>query len=238
MTAAPYYHAALDAVLSGMIITSFSCEFNYFTSCAANALICGDKCKKTTPQLNIIGDHDHYFGNVSGSISYDVATASNGYGGPITGNCRKAYNDQKFTTSTVVVFPGVDHGLTYTHGNALRSILADFLAAPLSSPTEWASLNRDGCSLAEGIFNCDSQTNGEPPCVSYKLNPNSSWIFNGANKADQCAASTTAEPEPAPAPAPAPAATDAPPATTSTGPMGFGIGLGLWSLMAAAAYGL
>ena len=33
MTAARYYHAALDAVLSGTIITSFSCEFNYFISC-------------------------------------------------------------------------------------------------------------------------------------------------------------------------------------------------------------
>merc|ERR1711964_412033 len=221
MTAAKYHNAALDSQLSGRIITSYSCEFNYFTSCAENAKICGDQCKKTTPQLNVIGEADHYFGNHSGSISYDVAAASNGYGGPITGNCRKAYNDQQFTKSTVVVFPGVDHGLTYSHGNALRSILADFLTTPSASASSWASLNRTGCSLADGIYKCDGQTmDAQNPCVSYQVNPNASWIFTGANKVDQCAATATttgaaATGSASPSPGSPSPSTQAPPATVS-----------------------
>lgn len=188
MVATRYYNANLHDKLSGMILSGFNCEYTYMHGSAENARICGGQCSKSIPQLDFIGDQDHYFGANSDEVSFDVANATNGYGGPITGNCRAQYDAQNFSTSTTIVFPGVGHGVMYSHGNALFNIMNDFFAAPTSSATTWASLDRTGCTLTGGVYSCDGQvTSGEAPCVSYAENPNATVV--GTSKT--CTAPTT-----------------------------------------------
>jgi len=191
MIAGRYYHETLFEKLSGIILSGWSCEFNYFVSCAENAQVCGDKCRKSLPQLNLVGGADSFFGPGQSSVASTVAADPNGYGGPtITGNCRAAYDAQGFKSSTVVVFPGVGHSLTYTMDNAVRSIFADFLASP-SESSSWKSLQRPGCTLSDGVYSCDGESGGVPPCTSdYKVNPNASWEFSGATEVCGKSAST------------------------------------------------
>jgi len=188
MTAARYYHADLHRHLAGLILSGWSCEFNYFMSCAAHAHVCGDMCDKTLPVLNVNGQKDSYFSaeGVSGMVA---ANTTHGYGGPITGNCRAGLDAQSFTKSTVVEFPGVSHSIMYSHDNALRSIIADFLAAPGSSSADWGSLKRTGCTMANGVYECDADSGDQAPCVSYVPNPAAPWRFTGQKAA--CAMDTT-----------------------------------------------
>jgi len=88
----------------------------------------------------------------------------------------------------VVEFPGVSHSIMYSHDNALRSIIADFLAAPGSSSADWGSLNRTGCAMANGVYECDADSGDQAPCVSYAANPAAPWKFTGKKAA--CAMNT------------------------------------------------
>lgn len=186
MTAARYYHADLHPHLAGLVLSGWSCEFNYFMSCAAHARVCGDMCDKTIPVLNVNGGKDSYFSADPSSVSSIVAAnATHGYGGDITGNCRASFNAQSFTKSTVVAFPGVSHSIMYSHDNALRSIMADFLADPESSSAEWGSLKRTGCTMTNGVYECDADSGDQSPCVSYVTNPAAPWSFRG--KRETCA---------------------------------------------------
>mmetsp|Transcript_113052 Transcript_113052/g.314652 ORF Transcript_113052/g.314652 Transcript_113052/m.314652 type:complete len:510 (-) Transcript_113052:153-1682(-) len=181
MVAGRYYHEALFARLSGLILSGWSCEFNYYVSCAENARICEDQCDKSLPILNINGQDDDYFGASDGvdSVSEKVAAnTTHGYGGPLTGNCRAAINAQGFAKSTVVDFPGVSHSIMYSHDNALRSLLADFLASP-ETPATWGSLQRPGCTWSHGVYECQALRDSELPCVSYEVNPKAQWNFTG-----------------------------------------------------------
>jgi len=156
--AARYYHKHLERHLTGRIFSGWSCDFNYFFSCAEHAKVCEDKCNKHTPQLNLIGGEDQYFGP-NGSIAQAVASAPTGWGGNITGNCRAAYDSQGFKAGTVVVLPNSSHSLVPKYDNAVRSLLADFLNAPGESQ-HWPSLERPGCSEAAGVWRCDDPGNG------------------------------------------------------------------------------
>eukprot|EP00930_Biecheleria_cincta_P087570 TRINITY_DN767_c0_g1_i3.p1 TRINITY_DN767_c0_g1~~TRINITY_DN767_c0_g1_i3.p1 ORF type:complete len:493 (+),score=74.22 TRINITY_DN767_c0_g1_i3:175-1479(+) len=189
MTAARYYNPTLHQKLSGLILSGWSCEFNYFMSCADHAKVCGDQCAKTMPVLNINGKVDSYFGAQDSSVAATVAAnTTHGYGGPITGNCRAAFTAQGFAKSTVVDFPGVSHSIMYSHDNALRSVLGDFLADPASDSSTWGSLKRQGCTLDAGIYECDADSGDQSPCVSYVTNPEAPFNFRG--KLAGCAAST------------------------------------------------
>jgi len=52
MVAQRYYHADLHPKLAGLILSGWSCEFNYFLSCAADAMLCGgsatSRCRSST----------------------------------------------------------------------------------------------------------------------------------------------------------------------------------------------
>lgn len=172
MVASRYHHPDLDARLSGRILSGWSCEFNYFVSCAEHAKICGDQCNKEVPQLNINGQDDSYFGRLSTSVASQVANATGGYGGPITGNCRAAYNAQGFSTATVVEFPSVSHSIMYKRDDELRGVIADFLYNPQGPASSYASLNRAGCELSDGVYACGKFDNWQEPCVDYEVNNN------------------------------------------------------------------
>ena len=60
MSASRYHNDVLDSKLARLIISAWSCEVNYYISCAQHAQICEDKCDKTLPQLKMIGDLDQY----------------------------------------------------------------------------------------------------------------------------------------------------------------------------------
>lgn len=182
MSAARYYHAQLHPKLAGMMLSGASCEYNYFVSCPENAVVCGGHCSKTLPILSINGDLDNYFGNVD-SVSTKVSASVNGYGAkPITGDCNAAFQAQGFRFGVSVRFPPAKHGILYSHDNAVRSVIADFMAVP-TNPSNWHSLQREGCTWMRGVYKCDPmQPNGESPCVSWKVNPNASWVFKGSTQ--------------------------------------------------------
>jgi len=190
MTASRYYHPALHSRLAGIILSGTACESNYFVSCARNARICDGQCRRSIPILALVGQDDKYFSSNDFSVSYKVASAPNGYGGPITGNCRAALTQQQFPQSTVVVFEGSPHSIMYTHDNALRSVFADFTAEPQSAepnPPRWKSLQRGGCSFTGGVHTCDS-LDSAPPCQSDYSKPNSATPWRNLGVVRGCAA--------------------------------------------------
>merc|ERR1711997_361074 len=132
--------------------------------------------------MTFIGERDNYFSADPGSLAAQVADDPNGYGGPITGNCRAPLDAQGFTQGVVTVFPEIKHSLIYTHDNAMRSIVSDFLANPTSPAAEWKSLNRPGCVLEGGVYQCDGLNDppDEPPCSKYVNNPAVPWADIGA----------------------------------------------------------
>ena len=73
MIAARYNNPTLDAHLSGRLISSWSCEYNYFVSCEESAKICADGCNKDVPVVSVVSSVDPYFGPQSESVSYKVA---------------------------------------------------------------------------------------------------------------------------------------------------------------------
>jgi hypothetical protein len=182
MVTSRYYHADLHPKLTSMIISGWSCEFNYFVSCAEHAHICGDQCSKDIPILNVNGDVDAYFGPVDSVSSRVSANTTHGYGAAeITGSCRKAMDMQSFKHTVAVNMPPAGHSILYSHDNALRSVFADFLRHP-KTPSEWHSIHRDGCTFEHGVYDCDALlgSSGEAPCVSYKVNENAEWHMVGA----------------------------------------------------------
>lgn len=183
MVASRYYHANLHPHLTSMIISGWSCEFNYFVSCAEHAHVCGNMCSKEIPILNVNGDLDAYFGALDSVSSRVSANATHGYGAAkITGNCRGALDMQGFRFGTVVSLPPAGHSILYSHDNALRSLFADFMAHP-KTPSEWHSLQRQGCTYLHGVYECDALLgeSGENPCVSYKQNEKAEWHQVGSD---------------------------------------------------------
>jgi len=175
MVLSRYHHAELEKVLSGRIIDSWSCEFNYYTACPEFAKVCEDKCDKTVPLLNVIGDKDEYFGATSGSLAYKVAEDSNGYGAEtLQGHCRKTFNDQGFTQATVIVSEGAWHGPNYYDNNLVRAAIADFV----SKNTPGSSGSLDACTLSGGVYSCPRE--GPSTCKTiddvYQVNPNASEV--------------------------------------------------------------
>ncbi|CAK0803944.1 unnamed protein product [Prorocentrum cordatum] len=188
-----YYNEALHSKLSGIILSGWSCDFNYFVSCAENARICEDQCSKDIPVLNVVGETDSYFAS-SSSVSADVAAGATGYGGPITGNCKAAMDAQGFS-GHVVVMEGAGHSFLYTHDNAWRSVLGEFLACPTA--TSLPSLQRPGCQEQNGVYTCDALSES-PPCVDWEVNTSVALVEVGAvsecdeNEIEASAAARTA----------------------------------------------
>jgi len=114
MAASRFYHEDLHSRLSGMILSGWSCEFNYFVSCPEHARICEGRCGTDLPILNLMGTRDVYFGSANTSIASRVAKEVPLYG-EITGNCKKTLEQQGFTRSAVVTFADAGHGIVYTH---------------------------------------------------------------------------------------------------------------------------
>lgn len=150
MVVSRYYHADFNQHLSGIIIDGWSCEFNYFVSCADHAKICEDSCAKSTPLLNLIGAEDEYFGRVKTSVSNQVAGHTSGYGAStITGNCHKTFSDQGFTDATTVVFGDTEHTPKYWNDNLVRAAVEDFIGDKAGA---WAADN--DCKEVDGVYEC------------------------------------------------------------------------------------
>lgn len=110
MVLSRYYHADFHKHLDGVIIDGYSCEFNYYQSCADNARICEDSCDKSIPFLNLIGENDEWFGRINTSMANRVAAHPDGYGSAnITGNCYKTFSEQGFSDTITVVLGDTAH---------------------------------------------------------------------------------------------------------------------------------
>mmetsp|Transcript_32983 Transcript_32983/g.84207 ORF Transcript_32983/g.84207 Transcript_32983/m.84207 type:complete len:356 (-) Transcript_32983:612-1679(-) len=139
---------------------------------------------------------DAYFG-LGSSVSVQVAADADGYGGPITGNCRAAYDNQQFTTGVVVVLSS-GHSVVPKFDNAVRSLFADFVNNA-EAPSSWASLDRAGCNeTSTGIWSCNDTGDGSlARSDSWGGDVVTSWSFLGTNSscppgsADASAAATT-----------------------------------------------
>lgn len=166
MAASRYHHADLDAKLKGRILSAWSCNYNYFVSCAKHAEICEGECSKEVPQLNLIGQKDEYFGAVDDSMSSRVAADEKGYGGPITGNCRAAYDNHGFTKATVVEFKGAGHGPQYWDDNLWRSAIADFISHKGDDAAKWESLAK--CEENDGAWVCPAVPHEKQTCCPDK----------------------------------------------------------------------
>jgi len=85
MVASRYSHPLLTHFgLAGRILIAWSCEYNYFVSCAAHARIAAD-----VPILNLISERDPFFAATE-SIAAAVAAPGGGYGTAPTGSCAAA----------------------------------------------------------------------------------------------------------------------------------------------------
>ena len=87
MTASRYTSALLQSLpLAGRVLTSWSCEYNYFVSCADHAAL----GLPLVPTLNLLSSTDPFFGGVgSGSIADVVSAPGPGAYGtyPPSGSC-------------------------------------------------------------------------------------------------------------------------------------------------------
>jgi len=179
-----YWHEDFTDKLKGMIFDGWSCEFNYFVPCADAARICEDKCKKSIPVLNMIGDEDESFGVISTSMAQKVKADADGYGADtITGNCNAQFVSQSFDSHTTVVFKGAGHTPKYWSDNLVRAVVLDFIGNKSQS---WKS--KYGCSETAGtpdLFECD---NPEELTCNFPA-----WDLNTDETCECC---------PAPAPAP------------------------------------
>jgi len=138
MVAGRYYHPTLDAKLTGRIISSWSCERNYYVACTANAGVCGGSdCRRSVPVLNLVSTRDPYFGPEDSSVSSLVAV--NGPDAPhntITGNCFKSMTEGGFTQATSIVLPNSGHDETIIYDNLIRTILYQFSSDPAGLQTQ------------------------------------------------------------------------------------------------------
>merc|ERR1719189_2006755 len=172
MVLSRYYHANFTDRLAGVIIDGYSCEFNYYQSCAWNARVCGDQCAKTIPMLNLIGEDDEFFGRVSTSMAHRVAADPQGYGSAsITGNCHKAFSDQKFIDSTTVVLGETAHTPKYWNDNLVRAVVEDFIGGKTKM---WATDHN--CTIIDGVYECPLL--GAATCMP-------GWTFN-ENETKMC----------------------------------------------------
>ena len=102
MVASRYTHPKLRnlGVLKGRILTAWSCEYNYFVSCAAHA----DLADPSVPVLNLLSTTDEFFA-AEASVAARVASAPAGaYGDwPLTGSCAARMRKQGVRGAALVV---------------------------------------------------------------------------------------------------------------------------------------
>jgi len=130
MVAARFSDAHMEGLLArgGRMIFQWSCEYNYYVSCAEHSLVAGSE---GTPVLSMIADEDPYFSMKPSSIAVQVAEHSEGYSSKnLTGNCHATLKQQGFRHATSVVMPAPYHGLIVQHQNLVRATLQAFMARP------------------------------------------------------------------------------------------------------------
>ena len=121
-------------LITARIISSFACEYCYFTPTVEASNLGG---QLDVPTLNIIGTRDEFFGPPAGgdwpgSIASKIAAdKTNGWGETPTGNAYASFLRQGVRTGLVVTFVDAEHDATATADNAIRDVLVSFLAAPL-----------------------------------------------------------------------------------------------------------
>eukprot|EP00746_Dinoflagellata_sp_MGD_P015699 gnl/MRDRNA2_/MRDRNA2_135006_c0_seq1.p1 gnl/MRDRNA2_/MRDRNA2_135006_c0~~gnl/MRDRNA2_/MRDRNA2_135006_c0_seq1.p1 ORF type:complete len:521 (-),score=95.47 gnl/MRDRNA2_/MRDRNA2_135006_c0_seq1:135-1697(-) len=136
MVTARYYHPKLEPMLSGRVISAWSCEANYYVMDESEAAtIGGGRANKSTPVLNLIGTADHFFGSTNSVASLvSAGLQNNGMIGGLpapTGNCFSSLKAAG-NRGAVAVMQGAAHDSSYTHDNFGRDVMSEFLNDPMS----------------------------------------------------------------------------------------------------------
>lgn len=167
MVAGRYTHPSLEKRLTARVISSWSCEFNYFVSSASSAQLCGGACNVSVPMLNMIGNKDEYFSSHQ-SIAKAVVTAPGGYGDKhLVGHCFAAFRAHKIK-GLVALLDGATHDGTLTHDLVMRRVLRGFLT-PNSAPTPLCSVKE------QGLLFCRPSNVADAPAQSHAKARGSSW---------------------------------------------------------------
>lgn len=140
--------------LEGRVLLQWSCEYNYFVSCARHSLLCEGACNASrAPVLSIISDRDGYFAS-NASIAADVAQSAAGYGTrPLSGTCAGSMRAQLMTGGAFKVREPY-HGLMAQAGSFVRMALSRFVEHPAESAAPIFSF--DGVALNDRL--CEDRT--------------------------------------------------------------------------------
>ncbi|KAL1503781.1 hypothetical protein AB1Y20_012249 [Prymnesium parvum] len=154
MVAARYTHPLLPQLgLAGRILTSWSCEFNYFVSCAEHARLAAPP----VPVLNLLSAADPYF-SPNGSIAARVARpGAGGYGAwPLEGSCASQLRAQRLPGAAFRMLQPY-HDQMELAGSFWRHAVSHFLAAPDAAFSAYHSvLDVDSVPLPSSL--CEGQS--------------------------------------------------------------------------------
>ena len=147
--------------LEGRVLLQWSCDNNYFVSCARHALLCEGACNASAaPVLSIISDRDEYFAS-NASIAAAVGSGAAGYGAwPLVGTCAATMRAQRMRGAAFEVREPY-HGLMAQAGSFVRMALARFVEHPADSAAPIFAF--DGVALDNRL--CDDRTVAAAPAV-------------------------------------------------------------------------
>ncbi len=177
MVISRYSHPKLLAFgLAGRILTDYSCEFTYFTSCAAHAQL----SSPPVPVLNVLSAVDTYFGNgavPSTALAADTrealyayeptwqpailpehqSTASNvsrhpnGYGAwPLTGQCARAIRAQGVEGVALTLDEPYHGGYAFAAA-AINQLIATFVQNTTAMVAAGSVLTYDGVAVPNSM---------------------------------------------------------------------------------------
>lgn len=146
MVASRYSHPKLRELhLAGRLLTAWSCEYNYFVSCAAHAQLAAP----SVPILNVVSVHDEFFA-ASASIAARVAASPSGYGVPPTGSCASQMRAQGVRGASIRLDQPYHDNLE--QGGSLYRMAADrFLRNPVRAGARWSVGARARVKTCESV---------------------------------------------------------------------------------------
>lgn len=178
MVAARYTHPSLERLnLVARIVTEWSCEFNYFVSCAAHADMA---TMPRVPVFNVLSTYDRFFGGQRGrdimsadtstwlayydadfaagaasdapfrSVASTISRAQSGYGAfPLTGSCASQMRSRGVKGASFTLDEPYHGGWAWS-GSLIRALLQAFVAAPERAFQDGALFSYGGVSLPTG----------------------------------------------------------------------------------------
>jgi len=159
MVASRYTHPALAQLgLAGRVLSAWSCEYNYFVSCAEHVRIPTDPA---VPVLNLLSANDPFFA-AAGSVAADVAQpGAGGYGAwPLSGSCAAQLRAQALRGASFRTTQPY-HDQMELSGSFWRYAVGRFLHAPDAAFSGYRSvLSLGGAALDSSLCTHEAASGG------------------------------------------------------------------------------